>query len=138
MQTSSYLLTLKKNSKYVWGRNFVDIATLDHDIPNDKLLELPMSSGGFSKRDKITAYGFPNYNRGDEVSEVEAKITAVSTISVVERVSVSSILNKGISGGPILERRLHVVGVVHKGGSGETRQLATSIQEVEKISVSSL
>jgi retron-type reverse transcriptase len=114
----------------------VDVAILEHDIPDDKRLELPKSSGGFSKRDEITVYGFPNYNTGDVVSEVDGKITAVSTISAVERISVSSILNKGISGGPILDNRSHVIGVVHKGGTEETRQLATSLIEIEKISAS--
>lgn len=116
----------------------IDVAILEHNIPDDKLLKLPKSSGGFSKRDEITAYGFPNYNTGDQVSEVEGKITAVSTISAVERISVSSILNKGISGGPILDSRSHVVGLVHKGGTDEARQLATGLLEIEKINDSSL
>lgn len=127
--------------KVQMGQKFcqhVDIAILKHDIPDDKLLELPKSSGGFSKRDEITAYGFPNYNTGDEVSEVEGKITAVSMISAVERISTTSILNKGISGGPILDNRSHVIGVVHKGGTDEIRQLATSLLEIEKVSASSI
>ncbi len=110
----------------------VDVAKLDHDIPCDQFFSLPGSSGGYRKRDEIIAYGFPRYNTGDQMSEIAGNVTAVSQISGVERISVSAILNPGISGGPILDKRSHVIGMVHKGGTDEIRQLATSVKELKR------
>lgn len=111
----------------------VDVAKLNHNIPDNKFLELPVSLGGYSKRDSITIFGFPSYHIGNEISEIEATITSVSTISAVERISVTGILHQGISGGPALDTRSHVIGLVHKGGADYPRQLITSIHEIKKV-----
>ena len=106
---------------------------MSHNVPENEYYELSHISDGYRKRDSITAYGFPGYNVGDPLHEIDAQITAVTTISAVRRIVASSLLNQGLSGGPVLDSRYNAIGVVHKGGTSEPRQLTTCISEVQKL-----
>jgi RNA-directed DNA polymerase len=46
---------------------------------------------------------------------------------------ISAVLSSGISGGPILNDLHQVIGIAHKGGSSEPRQLAIDVSELLKL-----
>lgn len=106
---------------------------LINDVTVDRYLPLEMSQGAYSTKDEISAHGFPAYNVGDQLQTLEGKISAASRINGVKRILVNTLLNQGISGGPLIDSRSKVIGVLQKGGPTENRQMATGIEELRRL-----
>lgn len=83
------------------------------------------------KGDHIRALGFPNFGPGDTLTERAGTVSSSHTKSAVRRFDVSTKLSGGMSGGPILNSKSEVVGVIHKGGAGEERDMGISVSELE-------
>lgn len=110
-----------------------DIVIMDHDVPEANRLSLPLATSPEHTDDSIIALGFPEYGPGDQLSKRRGHIVGHPTKRAVRMVEVSAILTGGISGGPIVNERYQVLGVAHKGGIQEHRQLAIDISEVVKL-----
>jgi hypothetical protein len=49
-------------------------------------------------------------------------------------IEVSAILTDGMSGGPVLNDKYEVIGLIHKGGNQEHKQLAIDVGELINLS----
>lgn len=107
-----------------------DLAILEHNIPNENDFYLSPAETNVKAKDSVIALGFPSFGLGDELSERTGSITQVIRKSAVKLLDLSQNLDDGMSGGPVVNERYEVVGIVHKGGRTETRQLAVSIAEL--------
>lgn len=107
-----------------------DLAILDHDVPQDDWFDVPVSAGPDKPLVRVLAVGYPSFGPGDTLGLREGQIVGRTTKSAVKLVEVSCVLGGGMSGGPVLNDRYEVVGVTHKGGLAEPKQLAIHISEV--------
>nr|WP_039857121.1 serine protease [Novosphingobium pentaromativorans] len=104
-----------------------DLAVLDHAIPASDYFELEAAAQSVAVGAAVTAFGYPGFGPGDKMNVRGGSVTSLPVKSGVHLVEVSQELAQGISGGPIVDGHDGVVGIVHKGGSKEARQLAISI-----------
>jgi RNA-directed DNA polymerase len=105
-----------------------DLAILDHSgIPEIEYFELEPAMGGISVGASVTAYGYPSWAPGDRLNERPGYVSLLTPKSGVQMIEVTQQLAQGMSGGPILDAQGKVVGVIHKGGPGEGRQLAVNL-----------
>lgn len=109
------------------------LAILDHDVPTEHYLSLQKATAPEHTNDDILALGFPDYGPGDQLGYRRGHIIGRATKHGVKLIEVSTILSGGISGGPIVNDRYEVVGVAHRGGSQEHKQLAVEISELLKL-----
>ncbi len=107
-----------------------DLAVLEHSVPSGKYMSLDMSSIRSVSGDSVTAFGFPDYGPGDVLAPRKGSIIAIYNKRAVRYIEVSILLPDGISGAPIVNDRYEVVGVAHKGGVTQHRQLAVHISEL--------
>lgn len=105
-----------------------DLALLKHDIPSTEYFELRRSAKPVGKGDEVTAVGYPGWGPGDFVNVRPGTVTESPVKKAVQMIEVSQKLAPGMSGGPVLDGEDAVVGIIHKGGAGEDRDLAINIQ----------
>lgn len=105
-----------------------DIAILEHDVPKTEFHELLPASVDDPISSKTVAVGYPNFHAGDLLTKKEGEITSRFDRHSIPHCEVSQVLNSGMSGGPILNSRSEVIGIVHSGGLTEDRQIAVSIR----------
>lgn len=110
-----------------------DLVILEHDVPEGEFLELVRSTTSVAVRDEIAVFGFPNFQLGSSRGELTGTVTGTTTKSGVGLLEVSAVLDKGLSGGPVVDARNQVIAVVHSGGYAESKQLATRIGEIDGI-----
>jgi RNA-directed DNA polymerase len=107
-----------------------DLAILNHDVPAEEYFSLPVVTSPEHTKDDIAALGFPDFGPGDQLSKIRGHLTGRATKHGVKFIVVSAILPGGISGGPIINDRYQVIGIAHRGGSQESKQLAVEISEL--------
>jgi RNA-directed DNA polymerase len=107
-----------------------DLAILDHDIPHDKFHSLDATDTPIIRGDEIVCVGFPDFGVGDTLTVSPGSVISRPKKHGVEQISVSQLIVPGNSGGPLFSNSNRVVGIAHKGGPGETRNLAISIDEL--------
>jgi S1-C subfamily serine protease len=83
--------------------------------------------------DSVVAYGYPGFGPGDQLNVRVGKVTSLSIKSSVQRIEVDQELSQGMSGGPVVNADGYVVGIVHKGGPDEARQVAIDVRELLKL-----
>lgn len=110
-----------------------DLALLVHDIPANEYFELSITERPVVPEDPITALGYPQFGPGDKLNIRSGSITSLPIKSAVQQIEVSQKIANGMSGGPMLDQNGHVVGVNHKGGPGEDRELGIHIEELAKL-----
>lgn len=110
-----------------------DLVILNHNIPLHAHLDLSPTTMVDNIKQPITALGFPSFGPGDGISEIPGHIISRPTKSSIKLVEVSSILNDGLSGGPIINDRYQVVAVVQRGGTSETKQYGVDIREIDHL-----
>jgi S1-C subfamily serine protease len=109
-----------------------DLAVLDHAaIPATEFYELLSASKPVSVTDAVTAVGYPSWGYGERLNIRPGEISLLTVRSAVQMIEVTQQLTQGMSGGPILDVTGDVVGIIHKGGPGEGRQLAIRLSELE-------
>lgn len=91
-----------------------DLALLEYPTP--PLVSFRSAEGkGISPRDVVRILGFPHYHDGDGCTDQDFVVNATRVYSGIHhRVVVGSIIT-GNSGGPVLDRKNHVVGIALKG-----------------------
>ena len=110
-----------------------DLMILEHNVPPADYLSLPVVTSPDRRNDDIVALGFPAYAPGDQLSKRPGQIYGSATRHGVKLLEVSAVLSDGMSGGPIMNDLNQVVGIAHKGGSSEHKQLAIEVSELLKL-----
>jgi RNA-directed DNA polymerase len=108
-----------------------DLALLSHTIPPNEFFELKLSSRVVAPGYELTALGYPSYGPGDNLNVRTGTVTSLPRKHGVHYVEVTQKLAQGMSGGPILDEDLGVVGIVHKGGPDEARDLGVHVTELK-------
>lgn len=108
-----------------------DLAVLSHTIPDTDFYELEKSATSASTGDPVTALGYPNFNPADKLNVRGGTVSSTTTKSAIKLFEVNFKLSQGMSGGPVINDRDAVVGVVHKGGPLEPRDFAIIISELD-------
>lgn len=109
-----------------------DVAVLDHaDIPPAEFYELEPAAKAAAVTDAILAVGYPLWGFGERLNIRPGEVSLLTVRSGVLLLEVTQQLTQGMSGGPILNAEGEVVGIVHKGGPEEGRQLAIRLSELE-------
>ena len=85
---------------------------------------------GFSKmlssNSVVHAIGFPSYAPGHKQVCSSHRVTSIRTLHGVETMEVDGILQGGMSGGPLIDESMNVVGIIRTGivGTQSERELA--------------
>lgn len=109
-----------------------DLAVLGHSIPENEFYELDPSTNGVLTGDATVAIGYPGFGPGDKVNVRPGDVTSLPIKGGIQKVEVQQTLTPGMSGGPLLNSNGQVIGVIHKGGAEEERQLAIDISVLHK------
>lgn len=122
----------KKFQATVTGRRCEvrDLMILEHDLPAQDYLSLPIATSPEHTNDEIIALGFPDYGPGDQISKRRGHIIGRATKHGVKYIEVSAVLSGGMSGGPVVNDRYQVLAIVHRGGNQEHKQLAVDVSEL--------
>jgi S1-C subfamily serine protease len=105
---------------------------LDHStIPATEYFELEGAVQEVAVGDEVVAFGYPHWAPGDRLNQRPGHVSLLTPKSGVRKIEVTQALTQGMSGGPILDVRGQVVGVIYKGGPDEGRQLATDLRELQ-------
>ncbi len=83
--------------------------------------------------DELTALGYPDFGPGDGLSVRSGKVSSLPVKHGVDLIEVSQKLSQGMSGGPLINNKDAVVGVIHKGGVKEDKDLAIGIRFVDEL-----
>jgi len=126
-QANKFKVTVQKIDKHI------DLAKLENTIPSNEYYELERSNLVIGNGSQLTALGYPDFGPGDKLNIRTGTVSSLPVKSAVNRIEVTQSLSPGMSGGPLLDIENRVVGVIHKGGALEDRDLATPIEEIDKI-----
>ncbi|MBP8232853.1 MAG: trypsin-like peptidase domain-containing protein [Rhizorhabdus sp.] len=110
-----------------------DLALLGHAIPTTDYFELVVATHPVAVGAVVTAFGYPGFGPGDKLNVRGGSVTSLPIKGGVQRVEVSQELAQGMSGGPVVDAQDCVVGIVHKGGPEEARQLAVAISALQDL-----
>ncbi|MCW1841498.1 reverse transcriptase domain-containing protein [Prosthecomicrobium hirschii] len=108
-----------------------DLAILNHKIHETEYFELDVAAQAVAVGHHLTAYGYPDYGPGDKINVRIGTVTSLPMKHAVQMIEVTQELAQGMSGGPILDLNGEVIGIAHKGGPHEGRQLAIHIRELQ-------
>jgi RNA-directed DNA polymerase len=109
-----------------------DLAVLDHTaIPATEFYELEPAAKAIAVTDAVMAIGYPDWGLGERLNIRSGTISLLTARFGVQMIEVTQQLTPGMSGGPILNVAGEVVGIIHKGGPGEGRQLAIRLSELD-------
>jgi RNA-directed DNA polymerase len=123
--SNTFKATVRKRDKHR------DLAILDHHIPPTEYFELDPSLDAVKTGDVVTALGYPGWAPGDPLNVRPGVISALTVKSAVQLIEVTQKLTQGMSGGPLLDDKDRVAGIIHKGGPGEGRDFALHIKVLE-------
>ena len=108
-----------------------DLALLAHTVSLEDYFELDTVFSSVQDGDPIVALGYPAFGVGDGLSRRAGNVNSISMKGGIKYIEVSPRLSPGISGGPLLNADKKVVGIAHKGGQEEGKDLAVSIEELK-------
>lgn len=105
-----------------------DLALLDGaGIPATEYFELQRTTRTVNVGDAVTACGYPHWAPGDRLNIRPGHVSLLTPKAGVSMIEVTQELTQGMSGGAILDVHGEVVGIIHKGGPDEGRQLAINL-----------
>lgn len=108
-----------------------DLALLSHDIPETDFYQLKKSVAVAGQGDSVTAIGYPDFAPGDKVNFRSGTVSSTTVKRSVMLLEVNFKLSQGMSGGPVINSNDELVGVIHKGGPSESRDLAVSFRVLD-------
>jgi RNA-directed DNA polymerase len=110
-----------------------DLALLDTStIPATEYFYLDAATTPPLIGDPVAAFGYPHWAPGDRLNHRPGFVSLITPQAGVRKIEVSQMLTQGMSGGPILDANAGVIGIIHKGGPGEGRQLAIHLSVLEQ------
>jgi S1-C subfamily serine protease len=117
--SNTFKVTVSKYSKHL------DLAVLAHTIPDNEFFALKISPVPALTGDRVAGIGYPDFGPGDKINIRPGVVSSTKTRSLVNLLEVGFKLTQGMSGGPVVNDKDQVVGVIHKGGptSREISQL---------------
>lgn len=110
-----------------------DVALLEHDIAANEYFELSVAEKVATPEDVVTALGYPQFGPGDKLNIRSGTISSLPVKSTVQQIEVSQKITSGMSGGPLLDQDGRVIGINHKGGPSEDRDLGIHIKELQAM-----
>lgn len=123
------------NARVLKSDKDLDIAILEIITPGHA--NLPYFTKGNSDQirpsSKITVCGFPQYQSGEKASIMTTEVVRFHVVSDIRRFIVSDILIGGYSGGPALNRREEVIGIVVTGIRNTSQIYQTALYGVIPI-----
>lgn len=109
-----------------------DVAVLDPaTIPPTEFYELEPAAKAAAVTDAVLAVGYPLWGYGERLNIRPGEVSLLTVRSGLLLLEVTQQLTQGMSGGPILNVENEVVGIIHKGGPEEGRQLAIRLGELK-------
>lgn len=75
----------------------------------------------------MTAAGYPDWAPGDLLNVRPGVVSTITTKGGRRLIEVTQKLTQGMSGGPVLDEKDGVAGVIHKGGPNEGRDFAIDL-----------
>ncbi|MCW8088243.1 reverse transcriptase domain-containing protein [Sabulicella glaciei] len=105
-----------------------DLAVLEHEIASTEYYGLLPFAGTVSHGNKVQAVGYPSYGHGDKINIRPGSVSSLTIKSLVQKIEVTQQLSQGMSGGPIINDKDEVIGITHKGGPSEPKNLAIHIK----------
>nr|WP_242468811.1 serine protease [Rhodovibrio salinarum] len=128
-------------AKVIRRHKYRDLALLENTIPDAEYYELVFNSYEIDIRQEVIALGYPTWWYGEKINVRTGHVTATIARSLdqvqipgfvdVQLIEVTQSLADGMSGGPLVDGDGAVIGVIHKGGTKEERNLAIDIRELE-------
>lgn len=115
-----------------------DLAILTHTIPATDFYELNKSTTAAVTGDPIVAIGYPDFNPADKVNFRDGTVSSTTVKSLIKLLEVNFKFIQGMSGGPVIDSKDEVVGIVHKGGPKEKRDFAIVIAEFDSWTAAGL
>ena len=111
--------------------NHRDIAILSESISTNEYFQFKISNSQVKFGDLVTAIGYPGFGPGDRINIREGTVTSIAIKHGVPLIEVSQKLPQGMSGGPIINDKNEVVGIIHKGGPEMPRDFAINISALK-------
>lgn len=108
-----------------------DIALLEPTISANEYFELERSSHTIVLGEDLAALGYPSFGLGDRLNIRDGKVASFPARHAVQLIEVTQKLAKGMSGGPLLDGKNGVAGIIHKGGHDEDRDFAIHIDVLD-------
>ena len=106
-----------------------DLALLEPALPITEYFDLVGSKQPAIENAPASALGYPGYGPGDKLNVRPGVITSFPIKHGVQQIEVDLKISQGMSGGPLLDSNGNVIGINHKGGHGEERNIAIHIKE---------
>jgi len=107
--------------------DYRDIAILIHSIPESNFLELELSKTGIAALAPTTALGYPDFAHGHKLNLRSGTVHSLPVFKGIEQIEVSQVIANGMSGGPLIDADGDVVGINHKGGVDEGRNICIHV-----------
>lgn len=104
-----------------------DLALLKHEIPTTEFFEFKQSTAIVAVGTQLIALGYPSYRVGDKTNVRPGVVSSMPVAHGVQFIEVTQKLAQGMSGGPLVDSETAVVGITHKGGPDEGRDLSIHI-----------
>jgi S1-C subfamily serine protease len=90
-------------------------------------------SNHFSKGNEVFACGFPNWSPGKELIKRKSEVEQIYPRSGFEILQMSADFVKGMSGGPVVDKDMKVIGIIHKGTSSGAADGINIVSEASSI-----
>src|SRR3990167_6262201 len=110
-----------------------DLAIIAHAVPPNEYYELEVTEKPPAVEDHVTSVGYPQFGFGDRLNVRKGTVSSLPVKHAVQQIDVGIRITEGMSGGPLPAEDGKVIGINHKGGIDEDRDLAIHIQQLVKF-----
>jgi S1-C subfamily serine protease len=112
-----------------------DVAILKLCEEQHSLTRIRFAFGGApSVLEDIDTIGFPAYFPGQDPTVHSHRVMQISVSSGVKKISITGLVQGGLSGAPVLSSQGSVVGMVHRGiGAGGTANEVIDVSHIKKL-----
>ena len=107
-----------------------DLAILTHTIPASDFYELEVADQSLNDEDSVISVGYPDFGPGDKLTVRPGVVSSLPKKNGVQKIETNINISPGMSGGPLLNAENQLVGINHKGGPDEDRDLAIHLDEL--------
>lgn len=122
----------KYQAKVLNYDSLLDLAILEHNIPINEYFQFEKIRNDITLNEELFAVGYPDFGVGDKINIRPGRVSSLPVKSGIKLIEVTQKLSQGMSGGPLLDSENAVVGIILKGGPGESRDFATHVEMLNK------